>query len=169
MRRTNREQQDIVTSDAPISRRAWIGAAGTALGAVLVARRLDSQKSPLPAVTVYRSPTCSCCGKWSQRMEKYGFKVTEKNLDDVTPKKREQGIPESLYSCHTAVIGAYVFEGHVPPDLVERVVRERPAFRGLAAPGMPQSAPGMDIGHTPYEVIAFERNGKTRVYATRSS
>ena len=160
---------DTISNPAPLTRREWVTAAGSALGLVLLGRTLSAQKPPLPAVTVYRSPSCGCCGKWSQKMTAHGFKVTEKNMEDVTPKKREVGVPESLWSCHTAIAGAYIFEGHVPPDLVEKILREKPAMLGLAAPGMPQSAPGMDIGHTPYDVIAFQKDGKTRTYATRTS
>ena len=155
----------------PSSRREFLKMVGAAVGLAIIGRSaLGQPRSPLPPVTVYRSPSCGCCGKWAKRMTAHGFKVTEKNMDDVVPKKRELGVPASLDSCHTAVVGAYVFEGHVPPDLVERVVKERPSLlRGLAAPGMPQSAPGMDIGNEPYEIIAFRRDGKTSVYARRNS
>jgi hypothetical protein len=105
--------------------------------------------------------------KWVAYMRKAGFAVTARDVNDVTPIKREHGVPEELYSCHTAVSGDYIFEGHVPADLVQRVLREKPAIRGLAAPGMPQSAPGMDIGHTKYEIMSFTRAGKTNQYATR--
>jgi hypothetical protein len=153
-----------------VSRRDWIKSAGAALGLVLIGQSASGQRQPLPAVTVFRSPSCGCCGKWSEKMIAHGFKVTEKNMDDVTPKKREHHVPAKLSSCHTAIAGAFVFEGHVPPDLVERVLREKPAaLVGLAVPGMPQSAPGMDIGREPYEVIAFKRDGTTSVYAKRNS
>jgi hypothetical protein len=153
-----------------VSRRAWIGiATGSAAFALMGMRVWPARRAVAPPeMTVYKSPSCDCCGKWIEHVRKAGFLVTERNLNDVTPIKRERGVPEPLYSCHTAVVGNYIFEGHVPADLVQRVLRERPAFRGLAAPGMPQSAPGMDIGHERYDIISFTRDGKTKVYATRS-
>ena len=158
-------------SDASLlSRRTWIGmTASRAAFALLGVRALSSRLGAAPAeMTVYKSPSCGCCVKWVEYMRKAGFAVTERNVNDVTPIKRERGVPEELYSCHTAVTGDYVFEGHVPADLVQRVLRERPAIRGLAAPGMPQSAPGMDMGHEKYEIISFTRDGKTKRYATRT-
>lgn len=152
----------------PISRRRWMGFAASAMVVAITRRAWALGPEAGAAMTVYRSPTCGCCNKWIAIMRKAGHTITERDMDDVTPVKRERGIPEQLYSCHTAVAGAYLFEGHVPPDLVERVLREKPAFLGLAAPGMPQSAPGMDIGHERYEVLSFTKAGKTAVYAVRS-
>jgi hypothetical protein len=158
------------TRESLVSRRTWIGiATSSAAFALMGVRAWPSRRAVAPTpMTVYKSPSCGCCGKWIEHVRKAGFVVTERNLDDVTPIKREHGVPEQLYSCHTAVVGDYIVEGHVPADLVQRMLRERPAFRGLAAPGMPQSAPGMDIGHEKYDVISFTRDGKTKVYATRS-
>jgi hypothetical protein len=152
-----------------VSRRTWIGiATGRAALAVIGMRAWPSVRNVVaPPMTVYKSPSCGCCVKWVEYMRKAGFAVTERNVDDVTPIKRERGVPEELYSCHTAVTGDYIFEGHVPADLVQRVLRERPAIRGLAAPGMPQSAPGMDMGHERYQIMSFTRDGKTKRYATR--
>jgi hypothetical protein len=158
-------------SDASLlSRRSWIAmTTSRAVFGLLGVRALSARLGAAPVeMTVYKSPSCGCCVKWVEYMRKAGFAVTERNVNDVTPIKRERGVPEELYSCHTAVTGDYVFEGHVPADLVQRVLRERPAFRGLAAPGMPQSAPGMDMGHEKYEIISFTRAGKTSRYATRS-
>lgn len=90
--------------------------------------------------------------------------------DDLAPVKRRHGVPAGLQSCHTALVDGYVVEGHVPPDLVVRLLRERPRIAGLAVPGMPIGAPGMEVPGQPasrYQVIAFERGGKTRVYASR--
>jgi hypothetical protein len=153
----------------PLSRRAWIGVAAGSVAAVVLAKHAWAEGASAPiSVDVYRSPTCGCCGKWMDIMRKEGYAVTAHDMEDVNPVKRQHLVPEKLYSCHTALAQGYVFEGHVPPDLVGRVLRERPAMLGLAAPGMPQSAPGMDIGHVKYEVISFTRDGKTAVYAVRS-
>ncbi|HEX9564495.1 MAG TPA: DUF411 domain-containing protein [Gemmatimonadaceae bacterium] len=157
---------------AHVSRRAFIGsAAGGA--AVLVLGGLVWQRRSLGAdlgtVTVYKAPTCECCGKWIAHMRSSGFTLDVRDLPDIVSAKRNLNVPTQLYSCHTSEVGNYVFEGHVPADLVARVIRERPDIRGLAVPGMPQSAPGMDVGRQRYEVIAFTKTGDTSVYEVRSS
>ncbi len=154
-----------------ISRRTWIGAAAGGAALVLIGKRAWPHRiapANAPHVAVYRSPACGCCGEWIKKMESAGFTVDERSMDDLSAVKRDLGVPQSLYACHTAESGGFVFEGHVPPDLVERMLSERPALRGLAVPGMPQSAPGMDMGHVPYDVISFDATGRTAVYATRS-
>jgi hypothetical protein len=99
-----------------------------------------------------------------------GFEVREENVGDLVPVKQRLGVPAALQSCHTAVIGDYVVEGHVPADLIRRLLRERPPVLGLAVPGMPVGAPGME---TPgrlaerYDVLTFDRSGRTTVFARR--
>lgn len=168
-RRSARREVTAVRSG--ITRRAWIGAAaGTALLGVFGQRwwRGRTTATTLGTVTVYKSPTCECCERWGARMREHGFTISEQNRADVLPIKREHGVPDALVSCHTGVIEGYVFEGHVPPDLVQQVLRDRPAFAGLAVPGMPQGAPGMETRSERYEVISFTRAGETAVYAVRS-
>lgn len=157
-------------SKRQFTRRAWIGTAGAGAVLVLLGRQLWSRPTAtgLAAVTAYKDPNCQCCHKWVKHMRDAGFTVVERNTSDVNAVKRERGVPQALVSCHTSVVDGYVFEGHIPADLVEQVLRERPAIAGLAAPGMPQSAPGMDIGHERYEVLSFTRDGKTAVWAVRS-
>ena len=121
-------------------------------------------------VVVYKSPTCGCCSDWIAHMEKSGFTVEVHDIADVGPVKREMGIGQSLWSCHTAKVGDYVLEGHVPADQVVRMLAEKPAIRGLAVPGMPIGSPGMDEGYDPstwqdYDVVAFDAQGGTSVYA----
>jgi hypothetical protein len=103
-------------------------------------------------------------------LEKNGFRVETKILfgKNFTDFKRKQGVPQKLYSCHTALIDGYVIEGHVPADLIRKFLREKPAVIGLAVPGMPVGSPGME-GGTPerYEVFTFDKNGQTTVYARR--
>ena len=89
------------------------------------------------------------------------------NLDDLSNIKASWGVPSTLQSCHTALAGKYVIEGHVPADLVKKMLTEKPPIIGLAVPGMPADAPGMGDGNTPYEVISWTKAGKTKVYATR--
>ncbi len=97
-----------------------------------------------------------------------GFHVTRELMNDVTPMKQQLGVPEDLWSCHTATVEGYAVEGHVPADLIQRMLLEKRAIAGLAAPGMPNGSPGMEgPTHDRYEVIAFSRSGATEVYATR--
>ena len=155
----------------PISRRTAIV---TAIGAVAVVvagtrfRRRPAIAEGAAKVTVFKDPACTCCGKWVERMRENGFDVETRDVADVPRVKRERKVPERLYSCHTALAGEYVFEGHVPPDLVLQVLRDRPRIVGLAVPGMPASAPGMESGRGSYEVISFTAEGTTAVFAVRS-
>ena len=99
-----------------------------------------------------------------------GFPVTPVDTDDLTPVKGKHGVPPSLRSCHTGVVEGYVVEGHVPADLIDRLLRERPKIAGLAVAGMPTGSPGMETPGRPaerYNVMAFDRAGKTSVFAGR--
>ena len=122
-------------------------------------------------MTVYKSPTCGCCKGWvaHARTELSGYDIRTVETNDLTEVKTRLGVPGALQSCHTAVVGPYVFEGHVPADLVKRFLAERPKALGLAVPGMPVGSPGMEVGGRKerYDVILFDNGGKTRVYATR--
>jgi hypothetical protein len=118
-----------------------------------------------PAVEVWKSPSCGCCGGWIKHMQASGFVVTVHDVADVDPIKRMAGVPNRLHSCHTAKIDGYVLEGHVPAADVRRLLAERPAARGLSVPGMPQSAPGMDNPGQPYEVVLFGPDRADAVYA----
>lgn len=99
-----------------------------------------------------------------------GFEVKEQNVDALGPIRQRFGVPAALQSCHTAVVDPYVIEGHVPADLIQRLLRERPAVVGLAVPGMPVGAPGMEAPGRPaerYDVLTFDRSGRTTVFARR--
>ena len=103
-------------------------------------------------------------------LEKNGFKVEKRVLfgKNFTEFKRKQGVPERLYACHTALVDGYLIEGHVPADLIRRLLKEKPPVLGLAVPGMPIGSPGMEGARPePYEVLTFDRSGKTAVYAKR--
>lgn len=126
-----------------------------------------AQQAPRPTMTVYKSPTCTCCSKWVAHVRKAGFTVVTKDLDDLDAIKKDLGVPGALGSCHTGVVGAYVIEGHVPADLIDKLLAEKPRARGLTIPGMPASAPGMDVPGQPYAVLLFTAEGKTSVYARR--
>lgn len=118
-------------------------------------------------MVVYRSPACGCCLAWVEHMREAGFRVRVEERTDLAPVKAEAGVPADLSSCHTAVVGGYVVEGHVPAADVRRLLAERPDVHGLAVPGMPVGSPGMEGPRPdePYEVIAFDGRGDRRVFA----
>jgi hypothetical protein len=120
-------------------------------------------------VVVYKSPTCGCCKGWVEHMRASGFEVEVRDMNDVTPVKNEQGVRPEHRSCHTALVGGYVVEGHVPAAQITRMLAEQPAIRGLAVPGMPAGSPGMEQGspanYKDYDVVAFTSDGTSSVYA----
>lgn len=127
-----------------------------------------AQDPPLPTMLVYKSPTCGCCTAWVEHVRRAGFRVVVRDTVDVQPVKDRWGVPPALGSCHTARVGGYVIEGHVPADVVQRLLKEKPVVLGLAAPGMPMGSPGMEGGRPePYNVVSFEKHGKTAIYARR--
>jgi hypothetical protein len=99
-----------------------------------------------------------------------GFPVKIEDLEGLSAIKRQHAVPKGLESCHTALVGGYVVEGHVPADLIDRLLRERPPIAGIAVPGMPVGSPGMEVpGYAPvrYQVFTFDRSGRTGVFASR--
>jgi hypothetical protein len=122
-------------------------------------------------VAVYKSATCGCCAKWNDHMRTAGFTVNSTDLPDVAPVKDKHGVPAPLRSCHTAVVDGYVIEGHVPADVIKKLLRERPAVVGIAVPGMPMGSPGMEgppgSRVDSYNVVSFDKSGATKVYASR--
>lgn len=134
------------------------------LGAASCARPAEAA----PVITVYKTPNCGCCRNWVEHLRKHGYRVEVVDQEDVTPVKRQRGVPRGLASCHTAVVEGYTLEGHVPADVVDRLLKERPKVAGLAVPGMPMGSPGMEGGvPEPYEVYTFDRSGPRSVYAAR--
>lgn len=122
-------------------------------------------------ITVFKDPACGCCGKWIEHLQAKGFQVNVRetpDADELMALKIQHGITPALASCHTALVGGYVVEGHVPADVIERMLAEHPAIRGLAVPGMPVGSPGME-GPNPqrYDVLAYDQAGRTSVYASR--
>ena len=149
--------------DLRLSRRSFLCAAAAGLaGELLYWRQARSASAP---VRVYMSRSCGCCGEWIKHLRASGFEVNAQYVDDVVAWKRRLGVPEALWSCHTGVIGKYVVEGHVPAADLRRLFAERPALQGLAVPGMPVGAPGMEQGPAErYATIAFGKEG-TRIFA----
>jgi hypothetical protein len=132
-------------------------------GAMLAAFTLSARAQRAPILVVYKSPACGCCGGWIEHMRANGFRAEVRETVDFTPVKRQYRIPDSLWSCHTAVAEGYALEGHVPAADVKRLLRERPRVRGLAVPGMVPGSPGMEGPPQPYATIAFDERG-TRVF-----
>ncbi len=117
-------------------------------------------------VEVYKSPTCGCCAKWVEHLESHGFTV---NTHDVGNQKMraQAGITPSLGSCHTAMVGGYAIEGHVPAEDIKRLLKEKPRAVGLAVPDMPHGSPGMETGRVdPYDVLLIRQTGDKRDTAT---
>jgi hypothetical protein len=138
---------------------ALLGAAG----AVIAAQRAVGQTS-LPEVVVTKDPNCGCCGAWVDHMRAAGFSVNVFTTPQVNRVKARLGVPDDLASCHTAEVGGYVVEGHVPAEAVKRLLAQKPKARGLAVPGMPVGSPGMEVpGADPdtYEVVLFGQSGRS--------
>ena len=136
-----------------MKRRSLVQASAALLGLALIPR---AQAQFAARVTVYMSPACGCCEEWEKHMRAAGFRLETFKLADVTPMKHKLGLPDSLWSCHTAVVAGYVIEGHVPASDIKRLLHERPSLRGLAVPGMVVGSPGMETGPAqPYETLAF--------------
>ncbi len=149
-----------------IGRREFVKRSAVMAVGTLAVGRFVVQAQGKPAMVVYKSPTCGCCSKWVEHIEASGFAVSVKDLDDVSPIKARYKVGGKLQSCHTAIVGGYVVEGHVPASDIKRMLAEKPKITGLTIPGMPQSAPGMDLTpFQPYEVLAFDALGNTSVFA----
>lgn len=139
-----------------------------ALVATVTPSLRDAFAAPtLPKVEVYKTPTCGCCGAWVEHMRAAGFSLNVHDVGDTTAVRAKLGMPDRYGSCHSASVGGYVLEGHVPADEVKRLLATRPQALGLAMPGMVPSSPGMDVPgrNDPYEVLLIDRQGGSRVFA----
>ncbi|MCQ8104053.1 DUF411 domain-containing protein [Methylomonas sp. SURF-2] len=118
-------------------------------------------------MTVYRSPTCGCCGKWITHVKQHHFAVKDIVSDDMQAIKQKFGVPAELSSCHTAIVDGYVIEGHVPAADIEKLLQTKPAVVGISAPGMPMGSPGMEMGgrRDDYTVVSFDKDGKAEVFS----
>ena len=123
----------------------------------------------LDTVVVYKTPTCGCCSNWVDHIRESGFAVVTHDMNDLADKKRELGVPAGRVSCHTATVRGYTIEGHVPADLIRKLINESPrGVKGLAVPGMPIGSPGMEgIIKQEYDVLSFDDAGNVSVYARR--
>ncbi|MEQ1912289.1 MAG: DUF411 domain-containing protein, partial [Vicinamibacterales bacterium] len=115
----------------------------------------------------YKTPTCGCCNKWVEHLRNNGFTVRTVNLDRLADVKARHGVPSRVQSCHTGVIDGYVIEGHVPASDIHALLKKRPSVVGLAVPGMPIGSPGMEGPNArPYDVMTFDKQGRSEVFAT---
>jgi len=120
----------------------------------------SAQSAKAGTITVWKSPTCGCCGGWVDYMRGKGYQVSVNLVADPDPIKATLGVPEALYSCHTAKIDGYLIEGHVPEGAVAKLLAERPNLKGIALPGMPEGSPGMDGKPGIYRIVGFDANGR---------
>lgn len=131
----------------------------------------ESKAGTASEMTVYKDPTCGCCGAWVSHIRKAGFTVSVVENGAMDTVKKQYGVPDALTSCHTALIDGYVIEGHVPGAEIVRLLKERPEARGLAVAGMPRNSPGMEIAGAPaekYRVMLFHADRDPTEYAVYS-
>jgi hypothetical protein len=135
----------------------------------LAAQRAGKPAPPAAqAITVYKTATCGCCTKWVDHLKAAGFNPTVHVVDNMSQSPITRRVPDSLRSCHTATLEGYLVEGHVPADVIKQLLREKPRVEGIAVPGMPAGSPGMESPNPePYDVIAFDSTGKTKVFAKK--
>jgi len=123
-------------------------------------------QAKLPTVVVYKTPTCGCCAKWVEHLQTAGFTVETQHRDDLSSIRQTNKVPAAVTACHTALVGSYVVEGHVPADDVKRLLAEKPKVKGIAVAGMPAGSPGMESpSPQKYNTVAFTEDGKTTVFA----
>ena len=143
-----------MTQMLELTRRAFL--VGTAVTVMDPASAQDL--GAWPVMRVSKDPNCGCCSGWVEHVQAAGFQTTVIEMSDLAPLKARLRVPSHLASCHTAEIGGYVIEGHVPAAAIRRLLSERPAAIGLAVPGMPVGSPGMEVSGSPdepYEVVLF--------------
>lgn len=120
-----------------------------------------------PHVEVFKSASCGCCGGWVEHLRQNGFKVTAHDVGDVPAARKKLGMPDRLGSCHSAKVGGYAIEGHVPAADIRRLLKEKPQALGLAVPSMPPGSPGMESASPiPYDTLLVARDGTTRVFSS---
>ncbi len=154
-----------------LKRRTVLRAVLTTLGATTFGfSKSGNASSPADVVTVWKTPTCGCCKDWVIHLSKEGFNVVTNDVNDTAPIRQKLGLPAKFGSCHTAQVGGYVLEGHVPAREVKRLLREKPVAIGLAVPGMPAGSPGMEMRgemlgvRDAFDVVLVTRDGSSRVY-----
>lgn len=142
----------------------------TALAAALLAAPVIAAPGR-PVIEVWKTPSCGCCHDWIAHLQASGFDVKTHDVSDAAKSEYRQrlGLAERYGSCHTGLIGGYVIEGHVPAREIRRLLRDKPRALGLAVPGMPVGAPGMDGPEyggrkDPYDVLLVQLGGTAGVF-----
>jgi len=150
-----------------MQRRQWLHVS-TLLGLTAVWAFHRTALAQVNTVQVWKDPNCGCCQLWVEHLQAHGFKVEVRDTGNTAIRKR-LGMPEILGSCHTAMVGAYVVEGHVPAADIHRLLKERPAALGLSVPGMPIGSPGMDGPEykgrkDAFDVLLVQKGGSTKSF-----
>ena len=159
-----------ISTNAP-SRRRFVQTSLNLLAITAMGYSQPSMATIQPeSVTVWKTPSCGCCKEWVIHLRKEGFNVVTNDVPDTAPMRQKLGLPAKFGSCHTALVGGYVIEGHVPAKEVIRLLREKPAAIGLAVPGMPIGSPGMEMPgemlgvRDAFDVVLVTKDGSSRVY-----
>lgn len=162
-----------ITNSKRLSRRSALRLPLALLGlAVLSHPSLAlAARSAAEPVMVWKNPDCGCCREWITHLRKNGFEVVSNDVKDTAPIRQKLGLPDKFGACHTATVGNYVVEGHVPAQELRRLLKEKPNARGLAVPGMPVGSPGMEAGNTrdAYDVLLVLTDGSSRIYQSYPS
>jgi hypothetical protein len=141
-----------------------IGKARNLVAAALIALPMLANAAA-QAVDVYKSATCGCCEEWVKYLRGNGFTVNAHDVANPSDTREKMGVPDRFGSCHTAVIGGYAVEGHVPAAEIKRLLAEKPKAKGLTVPAMVPGSPGMEgPTHMPYDVLLVRNDGSTTVY-----
>ena len=132
----------------------------------------NQENIDIPEVLSYRSASCGCCKKWVNHLRDNGLEVVDNIVEDISEIKKQYNIPNNLRSCHSAKIGKYSIEGHVPIESINKLFKEKPSISGIAVPGMPHGSPGMEThsheshshNYETYKVVSFSNNGNTKIF-----
>lgn len=155
----------------PLSRRSVLQLSLISVSTALLSQPLLAVAgTAAPVITVWKTPTCGCCKAWVAHLQKNGFEVVTNDVNDTTAIRKKLGFPDQYGSCHTAKLGEYVLEGHVPAEDIRKLLQDKPQARGLAVPGMPLGSPGMEgigsyagVRHA-YNVLLVLNDGSSRVF-----
>ena len=147
---------------------------------ILIVNTFNAQESAaknqeninIPKVVSYRSESCSCCKKWVNHLRDNGLEVVDNIVENISETKQHYSVPNNLRSCHSAKIGNYMIEGHVPIESINKLFKEKPSISGIAVPGMPHGSPGMEThsheshshNYKTYKVVSFSNNGNTKIF-----
>jgi hypothetical protein len=139
---------------------------GVAVAAAVVGGfGLLRDNSSAKEISVYKTPTCGCCGKWVDHLKAAGYEVITHDVNDLTGIKNMHKVPQGLRTCHTGLVDGYVVEGHVPARFVTQLLEQKPDVAGIGVPGMPIGSPGMEGAYNEsYDVLAYTKDGRTAVF-----